>query len=589
MRTTVSGSGAWNFAQVDDFWEQYRPLSPWGKDEAEARVVYTDDAELQKRWDDIDAALAFIKSKADDPSGLDRVTYHLKRMPRLPLEAKASYEQLELFQIKKFIANYRGMVGSIGTAVCGLFGLAPLVPGSGAQVLAAELDRGGSDPETFYVADSYDEELAAARAGVAAADRVVASGRVKAEAEARLAFGVSFDGREFVVVPKDAARAMLAAGSGHGAGAEGGCGEATGGGYAVEPYDDARYIVRILPSADALEALTDRERFLEEERLAEERVLARLSVLAAAAVPELAVAVRAVTRWDRARAGAEFALALGMTRPVISATGTMNLEHARFVPCADECGRMGLSYSPLSARFNADAVVLFGSNMGGKTVVLKTILFFQLVAQAGLFVPAERFETRLYDRIEYVGELSGERLAGLSGFGLEVWRLIAASAAGAVQVVDAACGSGGGALVAFDELARTTGSHEAEALLSAVVEAYANRKSDRAFFATHFRGVARLPGAEYRRMRGLDRAAAEAALSSGAGSESGGSTTPLAACGDGSALAERLAGINRHMRYEVVDDDGSGSESDALAIASLLGLDRSIVDRARYYLAKDGA
>ena len=30
---------------------------------------------------------------------------------------------------------------------------------------------------------------------------------------------------------------------------------------------------------------------------------------------------------------------------------------------------------------------------------------------------------------------------------------------------------------------------------------------DRAFFATHFRGVARLPGVEYRRMRGLDREA----------------------------------------------------------------------------------
>lgn len=568
MNTEFSRGGAWAFAQVDDFWEQYRPLSPWGKDEAEARLVYTDDAELQHRWDDIDAALAFIKSKADDPSALDRVSYHLKRMPRLPLEARTSYEQLELFQIKKFITNYRGMVGSMGTAVSGRFGLAPLVPGSGVQVLAAELDRGGSDPETFYVADSYDGELAAARAGVAAADRVVATERVKAEAEARLSFGVSFDGREFVVVPKDAARAMMAA--------------AEGGWYAVEPYDDARYIVRILPSPDALEALADRERFLAAERLAEERVLARLSVLAVAAMPELSLAVRAVTRWDRARAGAELALRLDMSRPVISLSDTMSLEQGRFVPCADECGRLGLSYSPLTARFDADAVVLFGSNMGGKTVVLKSILFFQLLAQAGLFVPARRFETRVYDRIAYVGELSGERLAGLSGFGLEVWRLIAARTSGAAGAAgaDGACGTGRGALVAFDELARTTGSHEAEALLSAVVEAYAGGRnrvsaagaaSDRAFFATHFRGVARLPGAEYRRMRGLDRAAAEAS------------------CGDGPALADRLAGINRHMRYEVVDDDGSGSESDALAIASLLGLDRSIVDRARYYLMKDGA
>jgi hypothetical protein len=407
---------------------------------------------------------------------------------------------------------------------------------------------------------------------------------------------------------------MLAGGAGCGAGreagAESGCGGATGGWYAVEPYDDARYIVRILPSPDAVEALADRERFLAAERLAEERVLARLSALAAAAMPELALAVSSVTRWDRARAGAELALRLDMSRPVISDAGGMVLECARFVPCAEECGRMGLSYSPLTSRFDADAVVLFGSNMGGKTVVLKSILFFQLLAQAGLFVPARRFETRVYDRIAYVGELSGERLAGLSGFGLEVWRLIAAGASGVVSAdaADGVCGSGNGALVAFDELARTTGSHEAEALLSAVVEAYAGGRSgdrpdgaprDQAFFATHFRGVARLPGAEYRRMRGLDRVAAEAALgavSPGAEVQTGpvaglsaGTPAPLAACGEGPELAGRLAGINRHMRYEVVDDDGSGSESDALAIASLLGLDRSIVDRARYYLTKDGA
>ncbi|OHD21664.1 MAG: hypothetical protein A2Y38_01680 [Spirochaetes bacterium GWB1_59_5] len=600
MNVTIQGGEAWIFAQVDDFWERYQPLTPWGKDEAEARIIFSDREVLERRYDDIDSAIGFMRALAGDPSSLDRVSYHLKRMPRMTLEPKGSYELIELFQIKKFMANYRGVRTALGDAVAGAFGLAPFEPGSAAQTLAAALDQGGSDPETFYLADSYDGELAEARAGLAAADAVVVSERAKAEAEARLSFGVSFDGREFVVAPKDSARAMLAS--------CGNSGEAQAGRYAVEPYDDARYIVRLLPSPSAVEALADRERWLAAERLAEERVVARLSALAMAAMPELALAVAATACWDRARAGADLTLRLGMVRPLLESDDT-RLAQARFTPCADECERMGLSYSPLNAEFRADAVVLFGSNMGGKTVVLKTILFFQLVAQAGLFVPAQRFETRVYDRIEYVGELSGERLAGLSGFGLEVWRLIAASASAAAWAADGACGTGRGALVAFDELARTTGSHEAEALLSAVVEAYAGgrnrapgnsvdgngadkaggfRTSDRAFFATHFRGVARLPGAEYRRMRGLDRAATEAALNPVAGSEPEGSIA-LAACGDGPALAERLAGINRHMRYEVVDDDGSGSESDALAIASLLGLDRNIVDRARYYLTKDGA
>jgi dsDNA-specific endonuclease/ATPase MutS2 len=42
------------------------------------------------------------------------------------------------------------------------------------------------------------------------------------------------------------------------------------------------------------------------------------------------------------------------------------------------------------------------------------------------------------------------------------------------------------------------------------------------------------------------------------------------------------------MRYEVIDDDGAPSDSDALAIASMLGLDENIIRRARWFLTKGG-
>lgn len=557
---------AWDFAQVDDFWNRYSPLSPWGKDERETRTVLVERTDIEARYDDIDAALRWLEEASARTGAAELVSYHLKRMPRLPQGERDDYELLELFQVKKFLANYRGLAAALGGKCAEAFGLAPLASDETATRLAAELDRGGSDPETFYLADCYDESLAAARAGIAMADEVIGIERSKAEAEARLAYGVSLDGRDFIVVPAAAARAMLVS-----IGGGSGCGE-TDLRFAVEPYDDSRFIVRLLPSASALDAMADRERGLENEREAEARVMRRLSLLVRDAMPWLSAAVAVVTRWDRARAGAVLALELGMSRPCLSSSST-KLVDASFLPCADECGRMGMSYTPLTAEFGGSAIVLFGSNMGGKTVVLKTLVFFQLVAQAGLFVPARLFETRVYGRIEYVGELGGERLAGLSGFGLEVWRLQKARESG---------GMPGGALVAFDELARTTGSHEAEALLSAVVEAYASGKDDRAFFATHFRGVARMAGVEYRRMKGLDREAARLSLLA---SPSAGSPQP----GDGDeSLPARLAGINMNMRYEVVEDDGSGSESDALAIAAFLGLDRRIVECARAYLEKEG-
>lgn len=551
------GKGVWKFTQLDSFWPEYRPLTPWGKDEADRQAVYNDPKTLKARYDDIEQARSLLLDKSNHTM-LDRISYHLKRMPRLPLKEKSVYELIELFQIKKFIANYRGLVSVLDTDLASFFGLFSLPDGSKIKELASLLDSAGSDPETFFLADSFDEELKEARAGIADCNSIVIAERLKREAELRLQFAVSFDGREFLLLPKEKARAIASSDASL---------------CSLEPYDDSRFIVRLMPSGTALEAMVDREAWLAKERIAENRVLASLSISVAEAMPEIRLAVEAISRWDRARAGAELALKYNMTRPHLDGTG-LELIEARFIPCQEECASMDLSYTPLTAKFYSDAVVLFGSNMGGKTVVLKTIMFFQLLAQAGLFVPAKAFHSKIYDSIVYVGELDSERLAGLSGFGMEVWRLESAWQESYSRQLSS--------LVAFDELARTTGSHEAEALLSAVIEAYAaNTTGTTAFFATHFKTVARVPGAEYRRMRGLDRAKLSVELSKASAHKA---DTPLTE--EGKELEQRLAGINHYMRYEIIEDDASIIESDAIAIASLLGLEQKIVQRAQFYLGK---
>lgn len=527
---------AWTFAQLDDFWARYEPLSPWGKDRKDKRLVMIERAAIEESYDDIEAALAWMGRSAAEPLRLERAGYHLRRMPRLPEPGKADYELLELFQIKKFLANYRGLLAALDEPAARRFDLTPRC-----GALAAELDRGGSDAETFYLADSYDAGLAEARAGLAAVDAALKVAKAEAEALAKAELGLAFDGRDFVVAPRDGLdpevleRAKLTA----------------------EPYDDGRLLLRLAPRA-SIAALEDRrERLYEAEREAENRALRRLSALAGDAGPELAAAARAVGRWDLARAGALLAKGFACVRPRLDGDG-IELKEGRFVPCVDECAALGLSYEPLDATIRAPAALVFGSNMGGKTVALKTLCFMQLLAQAGLFVPAAAFRTRVYGEVHYIGELAGERLAGLSGFGFEVWRFQGAWAARR------------DALAFFDEPARTTGSHEAEALLSALVEAYLGAAGEgaRAVFATHFRGVARLPKAEYWRMHGLDRGAACAGLDADA------------------PLPERLAGINRAMRYRLEpDDDSAPPGSDALAIAAMLGLDCELVERAERYFS----
>lgn len=522
---------AWSFAGMEELWALYEPLTPWGRDEREKREVFTDPDAIRARHDDIELALAWLGGA--DTLARDRMSWYLKRMPRIPLEAKSEYEITELFQLKKFLANYRGARTALGESAAGAFRFL-----EAASDLAAALDRGGSDPETFFLADAYDPGLREVRESLDACLERERSERARAEAKARVEKGLSFDGREFLLVPKERAPASDDAS------------------YLLEPYDEKRYLVRLRPSVEALAIAEEKRALLEREREAENRVILSLSKLAAQAMPQLALAVAALTRWDIARAGAVLASGHGMVRPDLSSDG-MAIMEGRNLPCEADCGRLGLCYTPLTAVFDKPAVVLFGSNMGGKTVVLKTALFFQLAAQAGLFVPARSFSSRVYGSILYVGEQSGQGQSGLSGFGSEVWRLQSALSRGRLT------------LVAYDELARTTGSHEAEALLSAVVERYASGDAGSgclALFATHFRGVARVQGARYLRMMGLDRDAANSALAA---------DQPLEA---------RLAGINRHMRYLLVSDDGSEPElSDALAVASMLGLDAGLVERARIF------
>ncbi|MBL8967375.1 MAG: hypothetical protein JNG85_10210 [Spirochaetaceae bacterium] len=569
---SVCAGPAWDFCRAADFWSRFQPLSPYGKDAKEERRVHADAAEIARLHDGTDHMVAFLESRAGDGASLDRLSYHLKRLPRLPLETRgdASYELVELFQFKKFLANHRAVRALVGAEQASFFGLGPEP-----AALSAELDRGGSDAETFYIADSYDPRLAGLRPRIAAVDAGIAERRAAAAARAKAEAGVDFRGRDFLVVPHEGAAGLLKD-------------RAL---FSVEPYDQGSYLVRLQPDDAELALEAERDALRSEERLLEEGVLQGLSRLVAEALPRLRELVAAVRELDLARARALLALEQRLVRPTFRPAGEggrpprLEIEAGRFLPCAWDCERLGLRYAPLDFSLDESAAVLFGSNMGGKTVALESLVFFQVLAQAGFHVPATRYVTSIYPRIHYVGDLGGAAAAaaaaaapgsppgpgprdaragfssaGLSGFGFEI-RAFAEAWEGAAA----------GALVVFDEFARTTSSREAECILSAALEALAAKPGVRALFSTHFRGVARLPGVRYLRVRGLDRRAAAAAL------------------GADEPLGERIRRINRMMEYGLVDDEGCGpAGSDAVAIAALLGLDRGIVARAEAYYAAGG-
>lgn len=509
------------YAEFEGFWAEFRPETPFGR-EAKARLdLVTEAAALERLWDLTERASSLLDG---DPVRLDRVAHHLKRLPRFPVEPRPVYDEVELFQFKKFLFNYGSLVALLPADLLQAFGLS-----YASDLFARELDRGRQSAESFYVADDYSQDLKAVRAEIRAVDEAAARSRASRLEAIRSRWGLDFGTREFLLAP----RAALGD---------------PGGLLLVEPYDDLQNLVRPLRTPEELVLAERRADLGTRERALEEGVLEALSHMTRQELGRLADYQAAVTAFDLALARARLARAWNLTRPVLQ-DGPLELRGGRFLPCERACRDLGTAYTPLDARVEAGATVVFGSNMGGKTIALKTLAFLQLCVQTGLFAPAERFATRVFRHFHYIGEggLKREDL-GLSGFGREIQRF-----------TEAWTDFGEPTLALFDEFARTTQSREAEAILSAVLEALAGNASVVSLFSTHFRGVARIPGVRYLRMRGLDPQRLQA------------------------GAADRIQAINRAMDFRLVPDEGLPAASDAITVAGVLGLDPSLARRAEHH------
>jgi dsDNA-specific endonuclease/ATPase MutS2 len=114
-------------------------------------------------------------------------------------------------------------------------------------------------------------------------------------------------------------------------------------------------------------------------------------------------------------------------------------------------------------------------------------------------------------------------------------------------------------LLLVDEFARTTTPLEGKALLVALLRAI-RRRGWLAFAATHLGGIARQAGVRHfvvRGLRGIPKAAR------------------------GGDLQTALAALAESMDYAVVEMLGDGTgQADALALATLIGLDEEVVAEA---------
>ena len=157
---------------------------------------------------------------------------------------------------------------------------------------------------------------------------------------------------------------------------------------------------------------------------------------------------------------------MGLTFPVLSQDGTTAYE-AMFHPQVKEALAVrGREFQPVDIAFGQQPTLITGANMGGKTVVLKTLTLCQLLFQFGFGIPAASARIAVKDEIRFcIGdEQSVEK--GLSSFAAEMKN---------IDAVIKASRENRKLLALVDEPARTTNPTEGAALVTALLQVLADK------------------------------------------------------------------------------------------------------------------
>ena len=250
-----------------------------------------------------------------------------------------------------------------------------------------------------------------------------------------------------------------------------------------------------------------------------------------AAVIEQAQA--ALAQLDVILAKARQIQSIGLTIPGVSINGTTCYKDLFHPQVKASLANDNRSFQPVDIQFDHTPTLITGANMGGKTVVLKTLTLCQYLFQFGFGIPASGAEIAVRDDVFFcIGdEQSIER--GLSSFAAEMKN---------IDAVIKASRQNKKILALIDEPARTTNPTEGSALVEALIRVL-DGKDMSLVLTTHY------------------------------------DINP------GHAHCLRVKGFeDGRMNYTLVEVDGGEVPHEALNIAESLDIDRQWISEARRLL-----
>ncbi|MBQ7323397.1 MAG: endonuclease MutS2 [Clostridia bacterium] len=185
-----------------------------------------------------------------------------------------------------------------------------------------------------------------------------------------------------------------------------------------------------------------------------ERILGELSRRVGFLGEELTTDIEVLNEIDSFYARAEYAYKLSCVKPEINGVGVIDIDHGRH-PLIDR-----KKVVPVSLSLGKDYrfLLVSGPNTGGKTVTLKMVGLFCLMAMCGLFIPAKRAIISTFEEIYCdVGDAQSIE-ESLSTFSSHITNII-----GIVNEANER------SLVLIDELGGGTDPDEGQALAKAIV------------------------------------------------------------------------------------------------------------------------
>ena len=224
-----------------------------------------------------------------------------------------------------------------------------------------------------------------------------------------------------------------------------------------------------------------------EQATKRELLIARhLRDLCLAAAPGVCAAAAALAEIDVHAAAAELAAEGGWCRPELVDRPDFAVAAGRHPVVEAALARSrGPAFVPNDCDLSPGRrlCLLTGPNMAGKSTFLRQNALLVVLAQAGLFVPAERarlgLADRLFSRVGAADDIAG----GRSTFMVEM--------AETAAILNQA---GPRSLVVLDEVGRGTATWDGLAVAWAVLEALHDRIRARTIFATHFHELTALAG-----------------------------------------------------------------------------------------------